>query len=198
MITLLIATGIVFLLYSMFMKGQKTRVRGTASVIPERLPAGPLWSWGRGVWGLVLGPDLEKTLSAEVAEAMLAVSWGVSDAADLDQAERVMSEKMPAAKTWRLVRTAALVRLAVAGGVIGVADATSRLGVIASTLEALHDSWDDVADAFAAEHQTFLAEQGTDGERPPLGLARMPDGALAVRARAWLASDVWPDLKLRN
>ncbi len=197
MFTLILISAAVLTAYGMFLRrSSKTRVRGTASVIPGRLPEGRVWAWGRGAWGLVFGPDLEKTLSAEVAEALLAVTWGVADAADLDKAEEAMAARMPPAETWRLVRTAALLRLAVVGDVIGAPDATARLGVVASGLEALHDSWEELAAAFASEHARFMNEEAASEKVP--GLARLPDAAQIDRTREWLAREVWPKVAFRE
>jgi hypothetical protein len=200
MFTLLLISAAVLTAYGLFLRrASKVRVRGTASVIPERVPEGRLWTWGRGAWGLVFGPDLEKTLSTEVAEALLAVTWGVAEAADLDRAEAAMAARMPAAKTWRLVRTAGLLRLAVVGGVIPVPEATARMAAVAGGLEALHDSWEEVAEAFASEHARFLEEKETadNQERTP-GLARLPEAAQIERTRAWLAREVWSKAAFRD
>jgi hypothetical protein len=199
MLTGLILTGVVFFLYGLFLRGQKTRVRGTASVIAARLPQGEPWSFGRGVWGLVLGPEIEKTLSAEVAEAVLAVSWRVSDAADLERADAEMSARMPAARTWRLVRSATLVRLAVAGRVLDAASGSARLELIAQSLTSTHRSWEDLAKTFAAEHQRFLEADDAErsGSDATPGLARLPEPSQLARSRAWLEKSVWPDVVWR-
>jgi len=194
MIWLLLTTVAVFIAWRAMIRLSAGRVRGTAATIPARLPEALVWRWGRGVWGLVLGRDLEKTLEPEVAEALLAVTWGVAERADLDRAERAMREHAPGRDTWRRVRMVALVRLAVAGGVVDAADGTRRLTELASELGGDHLGFAAIADAFAAEHAAFLqAPPRKEGGVIAAGLTPLPTNEHVAAARAWLETDVWPD-----
>ncbi len=195
----LLMTAAVFIAYRAFLvRARADRVIGTASVRAQRLPEGSAWRSGAGVWGLVLGPELERTLTAEVAEALLAVSWGVTDGADLGTAEATMRGSSGDRATWTIVRTATLVRLAVAGGVVSPDEGTSKLEALWAELAPLHTSWSSLGDAFAREHEGFLAEPPrppAQGERV-IGLARLPSVDQLEKARAWLEASVWPDLPL--
>ncbi|NUO50237.1 MAG: hypothetical protein HOV80_15390, partial [Polyangiaceae bacterium] len=56
-----------------------------------------------------------------------------------------------------------------------------------------HDSWEEVADAYATEHARFLKEhEPSEKKAPTPGLARLPEEAQLERTRAWLEREVWP------
>jgi hypothetical protein len=197
MIWLLIFTIAVFIAWRAAIRLlPASRARGTAATIVARLPEGAVWKWGRGAWGLVLGPDLEKTLEPEVAEALLAVTWGVSDRADLERAEETMRDRAPEQVTWRQVRMIALVRLAVAGGVLDGAEGTKKLTELSSELTGRHAGWSALADAFDAEHTDFLkSPPPKEGGVVPAGLTPLPTLDHLKKARASLEAGVWPDLR---
>jgi hypothetical protein len=89
----------------------------------------------------------------------------------------------------------ALVRLAVAGGVLEAAEGTRRLAELATELRADHDGGPALAEAFASEHEAFLQKppMKKDGVVSP-GLTPLPTAEHLAQARAWLATDVWPDI----
>lgn len=197
MIPLLILTFAVFVGFQMF-----ARHRGTISAV-VRLAAGRqraastptdgVWEWGRGVWGLVLGAS-EKVLSEEIADSLLAVSWGITDRASFDA---VLERMEPHAEkhTWRAVRRATLFRLGVVSGLIPAAEATESMTKIQARLRKQHDSWESVADAFEREHVDFLAEATTEsGELERRQLGRFPQRSDIERSRKRLATEVWPEL----
>lgn len=189
MIWLLLLTAGVLVLY----RGILVARSRPAAPKPARLPETEEWRWGRGVWALVLGREMDRGIEAEVAEALLAVSWRVADAADLDEAERVMRSRFPELDVWRAVRMMAFVRLAVAGRLITPGTGTDRLGGYASLIRDRVGSWEELGATFQTEHAAFLAATA-EAREVEVGMARLPDAALLSRSRAWLADDLWQEL----
>lgn len=160
------------------------------------LPGDPIWSkWGPGVWGLVLDDELQKILTTDIAEATLAVSWGIADGSDLDAVVHAMKMEHPDLATWRCVRTAVLYRLAVAAKLVAAETATRALSDVAEELRGLHASWSAMGEAFVREHEGYMGlELEAANEVARKRLARFPQPAVVTQHAERLAATVWQEL----